>query len=171
MFSWDQNEVRVWRWLWSLIAYTSTFLIKYCRYFTDTERNILPVYILYVLPDIILYYSYNLNVHAFFLPLLSYLLSPSPSLRILIPDRAEVAGVRRGSRPHRSDDLHSPVPSVLGRPGRPGCRADQLLPGRGQVLGSGCHRAQESPRRSQAALQSPRPLHHQPRKPHWYVWP
>lgn len=61
-----------------------------------------------------------------------------------ISDHSEAAGVRRGSRPHRGDDLNPSVPSVLGRPGGPGRCADQLLSGRGQLLESERGRAQES---------------------------
>lgn len=74
-----------------------------------------------------------------------------------------------GSWPNRSDDLHPPVPSVLSCPGRPGRCPDKLLPGRRQLLESEHHRAQESAQCREGALQSSCPLHHQPRKPHWYT--
>lgn len=83
-----------------------------------------------------------------------------------ITDHSEAAGVRRGPRPHRGDDLNPSVPSVLGRLGRPGRRADQLLSGRRQLLESERGGAQESPKWSQAALQASCALHHQPREPH-----
>lgn len=53
-------------------------------------------------------------------------------------EHSEAAGLRWRSQPYRGDDPHPSVPALLRRHHRAGRRAGQLLPRRGQLLGSGC---------------------------------